>query len=595
MFQRLELAWSMALLTRCCKFQNRTGDHLGELSTEIRLQGHWWYQRIFDDMLIISDIFQHYSAGSFLIEKKGHAFAKLKENNHRINDLGRAELRCLDDFEWRIGRTAESSESADFWKYLDIWERVKALRLFRRHNAKLQLMLHRMKEYDRKTVTILQNLDHSMRDESKRIKAIIVFRQYFSYDLEYLTPSDRIHLLLNQVDRVGAMIIYIASPNSFILKASQVEFLRQNLDLSRHPTQEQGVAASSAFNSLAEVFNKLFVMANGSKDQWYLEAMYRRIELSWIILLLNTRSTRYISGRVQFMQLFVQRHEANNFQKWQRLREIADTQSSVEKFLNWAVGNFNDLRLQSSEDHLLFCHDDQDPTLISKFRNFKIQITRLDDYLNKAMESEEMEANTIAETSLETHLSYPTDGDQGSTERKRIEAAKVIQKSWRSYSKVLRDKLYIENHPIHRRITLTLHSAYFATASHDDITSQLYRMMAFVLLEVTTDARSQLHRTRTKLEISSRAEKSSMEDIAMILEGFDVIQGYLTQVMEIERVIETPSLVGEGQDKRLQQNVSLQKNILEAIKSGRKLMKELDESMSKIDAWIGRDELVELK
>ncbi|KAF3903040.1 hypothetical protein AA313_de0205531 [Arthrobotrys entomopaga] len=592
MLQKLEFAWSMAVFTRSCRFPNRIADLTERLvSNEIRSQGHRWYQRIFENMLITSDIFQSAYTGSFLIEKKNQAHMRRKGVDYKIKELGLAELRCLDDLEWRTGRLIRNLGDADFWQCLDAWERARALRLHPRHNAELRWAIQKMKEYDRKTMGLLQKMERCMRDPPIRVEAITIFKQYFGYNLQYLTPSDRIHILLNQVDRAVAMIIYIASPDSFVLKTSQVEFLRQNVNLSQHPTQEQSFSASDALVSFVDILNRLFIMADASRHPWYREAMQRRIDSSCIITLLNIRSSRYVSGRIQFMQSFVQRYETKNFLRWQRLQQIADTQRSVEIFLDWAMGKLYDLRLQSFEDPLLFCHNYQDPRATARLRNFNIQMTRLDDYLNRVAESsrtEEGRTDTVIHTSvgLETDLSYPPDEDPVAMEQKRTQAAKVIQKNWRIYSRSLRDRLYVETYPIHRRITAILRSTYPPSTLEDEIALKVCRMITFVLLESTTVARSQLHRLRTRLELSSREKRSSMEDIEKVLEWFDDIQGYLRKLEEVERAAERPLSAGGEQDKGTNSGVSVQRNLFKIFKIGRKSSEDLRKLVEDIEAWI---------
>ncbi|KAF3932415.1 hypothetical protein ABW19_dt0209313 [Dactylella cylindrospora] len=125
-----------------------------------------------------------------------------------IQRKGRLDLRCLDDFEWRIGRAVHSSKDTEFWTLLDQWERSLVLRHFRNYEKRLWWSkLRGIEPCGQITIRLLQNIERCLWDPSGITKAMQSFARDFKTNLLKFMHFNEMHLLLNRLDRVIAIVV----------------------------------------------------------------------------------------------------------------------------------------------------------------------------------------------------------------------------------------------------------------------------------------------------------------------------------------------------------------------------------------------------
>ncbi|RVD88960.1 uncharacterized protein DFL_003123 [Arthrobotrys flagrans] len=566
MILRLEFAWSMSLLTSYCAYVNRSLARGRGSFRDIRQEGRRWYKRVFENVIVVSDLLECPSARLFLIEKKAKAIGMLKNDDVEIQKKGRAELGCLDDLEWRVGALIRKSDN-EFWNLLDAWERIAALNPRRYVKDEWWNHVRNMGRFGKSTMHLLNKVEGCLRDTSKTVEALRAFAQNFRANLLQFVKFDEMHLLLNRLDRVIAIALYISSRGEFILKKSQLEFLQENGASHQNPEKEHATAAEEILNNVVDVYNFFLDKVSATsipKPVWYKEAMRRRIEESSIIALLNSRNPYSIIGRFRFIQGFLQQAKRMDFWMKRQGRPNPQAVASIPTdpgiFLNWILGNID--VLQSQADPIVLCRVSQRPEESNRFRGFPIpiipfQITNI---------SSKPTGTDAAEPDIYSSLS--------STD---VEAARRIQRNWRICSRILRDKRYKEQNPGHRRITQILQEPCMSTKLDEVVSRKRFRIIVFELLRLVGEMRFQLSKMANKMEILGK-RKNSMEVIEKILARHDFLRDLSEQVTTLEKSIE-PSALAKVEGG------SIVEEVLEITKSGRGLLEKIISTISGVDNW----------
>ncbi|KAF3932386.1 hypothetical protein ABW19_dt0204781 [Dactylella cylindrospora] len=331
------------------------------------------------------------------------------------------------------------------------------------------------------------------------------------------------------------------------------------------------------------------------KPIWYKEAMGRRLETSATIAILNSRNPHSMIGRIEFIRRLLQ--QASRHQFWISRQGHSNRQAgwaiptNPEKFPGWAIEHLD--VLQSKGDPIVFCQASEAPKGMTGFRGFKVPTVLFHPIEPPKTSEEAGEAEKVepVDTALEEDQSLETNTDPtlstGKAESAIVandtHAAETIQKNWRIYSKLLRDKRYRERHPTHRRITQILEEPALSAKLVDDAFEKCFRMAAFVLLESIADTKIHLNKMATKLEAVCRRGLISMETTEKILVAHDLVSDYGKRLAAVEKVMEPPSLAnlaGKG---------SIIKAILQNVKNSQTLLEKTMSRIFELDQWAHRE------
>ncbi|KAK6353689.1 hypothetical protein TWF696_005651 [Orbilia brochopaga] len=396
-------------------------------------------------------------------------------------------------------------------------------------------------------------------------------------------------LLLNRLDRAIAIAVYFSASGAFALKTSQVDFLRKSVPPHRSPKKEHADSAGQLLNAIVDINNWLLEATFAPEFySWYREAMQRRLDLGSTIAIVNSSNGCGEPG-MSFMKGFLLRSLKSSF--WFKRKGLAyahQIPSMPEKpkfFPSWIITNID--VLQSPTDAVVLCYRSSKPQGRSKFHGVDIPAVPLWETHTSQCSSgpaETQETENITHHLDETKVSDLRMGSVGSTNQAtqaiETEAARTIQKHWRIYSKILHDKLYIQHDPLHRRISQILQDQEVSVKIDTDASQKCFRMVTFVLLELTTKTKYQINQMAAKLGVLFKMEEASMQNMERIFMAYDIVSDLRERLNAIEKKTELPSL------GKLATGSLIIKEIMKNIRGGRLLSATVSSRASEVDVII---------
>ncbi|KAK6527364.1 hypothetical protein TWF281_010544 [Arthrobotrys megalospora] len=423
--------------------------------------------------------------------------------------------------------------------------------------------------------------------------ALLSFSQEFRASLLQLSRSkilenqsqgsNEIHLLLNRLDRVMAIVVYLSSRDDLVLKKSQIEFLQEKGALRLNRGIEYGEIAATILNGMVDIYDLISqTMVQSVRDAWYRQAMYRRIEESATLVILNSKVPYNYDmiGREQFIQGFFERARGYNF--W-IVRQCAPNREGVpirtDRFPAWIVENIG--LVQSQADPIVFAHFYEKLRGENRFRGLPVKTVpflpvTLPEILSQgegATGDQMVESNDNAETEEQS------DSSKDENSPISIKAAEKIQKNWRICSSLIRNRRYLGQDPIHRRITRILESLVIPLDSNNEIFRKRFRLFGFMLLDLIKTIRYKLGATAARLREVGR-KKGSMEIMEKIMAGDELFRGYRDKMKAIEKSIEPSSLASTTGKK------SILLEVLDIIRETKTLQEKVSSSTSDLESWI---------
>ncbi|KAK6512648.1 hypothetical protein TWF481_001529 [Arthrobotrys musiformis] len=588
---RNQMAWSMAVLAQYCEYLYQNGALEGEsVRSTIKREGHQWWKRVFEDVIVVSDVLQCPSARLFIAHKKSIALKNRNSKERTVQQEALMILGCLDKFDWRLramirNMTAPNAEKINFWNLLDRWEKMKSTSLRRCYETGLWWRhLSGIEPHGKSAMNLLHGVESSLWDQSKTIPTMVAFCQKFKESIFSLAEFRDIHLLLNRLDRVMAVVIYRASSNHIILKQSQLQYLQSNIILNQDRKKEYNISASNAategLNDIIEIYNFLWgIVPSCGRESWYKEAMCRRLDSNCVVAILNSRALNSMKGAPDFIQSFYQQARKRSF--WVARQGAPNHQASLNVpvqnhgFFPWILEHVD--VVQSKADPIIHTHLVPQSQKPKKFDTLLTIPFQLPSDSNSASWVEGIAEDQVVDDAI-SNEGVKTSGNE--TERSlQNKAACIIQRNWRICSGRLRNKRYIEQGPKHRRITGILDNPVSGTQSTSSPSRQCFRMVAFLLLSSIMESKSKLRAMTEKLENTAR-KKSTMEAIDKILGGHEVVRDYEQRITSIENSIESlgPVLDGEG--------ISAIGKVVEAIQQFENLQEAVATTVSDFDNWI---------
>lgn len=588
----LELAWSMALLTSYYQYVYFSGaiedDSEKLLWGTIKQQGHHWWERVFKNITVTSDLFQSPSKRLFLVDIKAKALGNRNNPEKNVQREARMILGCLDNFEWRLkamirNMSKPDAEKIDFWNLIDRWERITSSKLRRSYETKLwRKYLSGIEPSGRSVMHLLNGLENCLWDQAKTISAMTDFAKNFKRNLLHFIEFRDTHLLLNRLDRAMAIVIYFASSDSLVLKRSQLEYLQSYpaLDPSRRKEYNPSIAgpATSILNGIIDVYNILFNgIRRSPKPLWYKEAMYRRVEEGSIIAMLNSKTANTMSGATTFIREFrIQAARKNSNLRINPQAHMAalHVPTRDHEFLAWVLENLD--LVQSQVDPIVYSHLSQKcqpPKKLSSLPTIPFQIS------NDTGMPSQIQGTAEDQAIGDSHTIEEIEAIANENPSVYVKAAGVIRKNWRICSVALRNARYVDQDPKHRRITKILRSPAFSSDPISALSRKRFRIVAFRLLDLTMDINSKLRTITRKLEDVSR-RKSSMEIMEKILGGHELVRDYTKQIAVIEFSIEPSILISDANIE------SFVAQVVGIIRQTETLGKTVSATESDFDAWI---------
>ncbi|KAF3112336.1 hypothetical protein TWF706_010923 [Orbilia oligospora] len=612
MVNLLQMAWSMSLLTSYCSFVDRNGAFGGiwccEPASAKRIwvsgilpfetiRSHGNYASLSISIMVVSDLLQDPSAGLFLAKKRSTAFSLRQNANSSFRGEDSIILGCLDNFAWRLRGLMRNMAEPDFWKMLDAWERMAALRAPRGFATRLWWgYIRDIEPWGQSAMRTLHEVEFCLSNPSQIQYALRSFNQRFRASLLQLSRSNglanqpqglnEIHHLLNRIDRVMAIAVYLSSHDDLVLKKSQIEFLRNNGALRLGRGKEHNEAAAEVLNTIVDIYDLVSqTMVQFVRDAWYRHAMYRRIEKSTVLAILNSKIPyNYpMIGRKQFIEDFFQRARGYTF--WIVRQGAPNPQAAhgvpdcIDKFPAWMIANIG--LVQSQADPILFAHLYGKPPGENKFRGFPVTLVPFSPAFAPEIpsQSEEINRDQTADTSdnIETEESNKSLANEESSIS--VKAAVTIQRNWRICSNFIRNKRYLDQHPIHRRITRILKSLDLPLESNHDMFRKCFRLVGFVLFELIQEIKFELGAITARLGDVGR-KMGSMEVMERILNGDELVRDYNDKIRAIEKSVELSSLASIVGTK------SIVAEILVIIRETQGLQERVSSSTSDLDSWI---------
>ncbi|KAF3159968.1 hypothetical protein TWF751_000520 [Orbilia oligospora] len=612
MVNLLQMAWSMSLLTSYCSFVDRNGAFGGiwccEPASAKRIwvsgilpfetiRSHGNYASLSISIMVVSDLLQDPSAGLFLAKKRSTAFSLRQNANSSFRGEDSIILGCLDNFAWRLRGLMRNMAEPDFWKMLDAWERMAALRAPRGFATRLWWgYIRDIEPWGQSAMRTLHEVEFCLSNPSQIQYALRSFNQRFRASLLQLSRSNglanqpqglnEIHHLLNRIDRVMAIAVYLSSHDDLVLKKSQIEFLRNNGALRLGRGKEHNEAAAEVLNTMVDIYDLVSqTMVQFVRDAWYRHAMYRRIEKSTVLAILNSKIPyNYpMIGRKQFIEDFFQRARGYTF--WIVRQGAPNPQAAhgvpdcIDKFPAWMIANIG--LVQSQADPILFAHLYGKPPGENKFRGFPVTLVPFSPAFAPEIpsQSEEINRDQTADTSdnIETEESNKSLANEESSIS--VKAAVTIQRNWRICSNFIRNKRYLDQHPIHRRITRILKSLDLPLESNHDMFRKCFRLVGFVLFELIQEIKFELGAITARLGDVGR-KMGSMEVMERILNGDELVRDYNDKIRAIEKSVELSSLASIVGTK------SIVAEILVIIRETQGLQERVSSSTSDLDSWI---------
>ncbi|KAK6332933.1 hypothetical protein TWF718_010761 [Orbilia javanica] len=620
MASQLELAWLMALLTSYYDYIYRNGaigkDSGDKIRDVIKYQGHIWWKRVFNNVTVISDLLQSPSARLYLVQKKMDALKQMANTDEKAQGEARMVLGCLDKFDWRLrakmhnmSQPKSGTAKIDFWDLMDCWERMKSSKLRRSDEVQFWGYFSKVQPCDKLAMDLLNNVENCLWNQSRPLAVgyfnpqlsthkgklqakdetkMTVFAPEFKKCLSGFGDFKDVHLLLNRLDRMMAIVIYIASSNDLVLKSSQLA------SLQNHPALNPGRrnqfnpvtadAAAKLLDGIVDVYNTILIgVRKSQKPLWYREAMSRRIEQSSVIAILNNpKMPEKIIGAPNFIQEFYAEATRRNFWVLRRGLNIHDAHTATfyvpkhnSQFSGWILKNID--LIQSKVDPIIYSHQSEKSQQPKRFCSLSVVPFRAPRNLKSLPQTE----GTVKDQ-------LPDDVDVDVTEAKitakeeapvHIEAAGVIQRNWRICRLSLRSMRYVSQDRKHRSITRILESPAFVSNCKDIVSQRCFRMGAFILLGLIVDIKFKLQRIRGKLEALSRG-KPSMERMEKIFSGYDIVRDYNKQIVAIEISIKPSTFVSDVKAK------SFIAHLVEIIHKAESLGTTVSSIELDFDAWI---------
>ncbi|KAK6508748.1 hypothetical protein TWF506_010825 [Arthrobotrys conoides] len=626
MTEHLNLSWSMAVLTSYYEYVYRNGV-LGRDPDESQwnlikkqggrttvkgkfprsycnivnnyLTGHLWWKRVFENVTVTSDLLQSPSARLYLAEIKSNAI-RCKVSNNPDKDIqreARATLGCLDKFEWRLkamirNMSLPGAEKIDFWSLINCWERMVSSNLRRSLETDLWWgYLSGIEPIGRSTMQLLFRLENCLWDQSKAISTMTAFASHFKWNLSNLTEYKDVHPLLNRLDRVMAIVLYLASSNNFVLKKSQLEYLQNHpaLNSGRNREYNSNISASAnnILHNIVDVYNTIADKVRSSqKPLWYKEAMCRRVEESSVIAMLNSKTPTTMLGASEFIRKFYTQAGKESFWVMRRgqpyaralaLDAVKNKPKSDHQFLGWILENID--IIQGLVDPIIYCHQSgeaRQPRVLSSLPTIPFQVSNT----NSAQTGPASQTEGTTDRQVIDDLNSIEEADTTAYEKSQhVSAARLIQRNWRISSIAIRNARYVEQNPTHRLITKIFESPNFPLDAKSTLSQKCFRMVAFILFDLITKTRSQLRAITANLENVSR-RKSSMEVMEKVLGGHELVNGYDEQLAAIETSIE-PSALGSGSH-----TTSIVVQVVEIIHKTEGLGKTISAAQSDLNRWI---------
>ncbi|KAF3202653.1 hypothetical protein TWF679_010747, partial [Orbilia oligospora] len=560
MIESLEFSWSMSLITSYFKYLDRNGALGGNMPDGIiKRQGHIWWTRVFESVVVISDLLQSPSAKLFLLEKRSSGFKFLgpRDSGNRDSiDRGKGLmiLGCLDDFEWRLRARIRKLASPDFWNLLDILERAVASNLRSEYAQQMwRDHLNRIEPWGISAMQLLNGVEGCLREPSGTINAMWSFAQgfkasisqakeFYVYDIHGREPY--VHHLLNRLDRVMAIVVYISSSSDFVLKQSQIELLQNSRCLNLNADRNCNAAATDVLNRMVDIYSLIRerMDSNRGVPAWYREAINRRIEESSVIAILNSK----FLGTMDF---FLRASKSTRFWTSRRGNPQAlwGVPPRIDQFPGWIINHID--IVQSPTDPIIFSHLSLKNQITNRFRGYPVPTVLFQRTRPVETPSQSRAAagyqTANAEDAIDTlEMTESLPNEKLSINIKDVE---TIQRRWRVISSVLRDRRYLAQNPAHRRITQILKSLFLPPNLDSDLFRKCFRMVGFVLLELVMDIKLELGAITAKLGYVGRT-RNSMETMERVLSGTELVRDHNGQLAEVERSIEPSSLasiVGE--------------------------------------------------
>ncbi|KAF3170946.1 hypothetical protein TWF225_010685 [Orbilia oligospora] len=557
MMNLLQMAWSMSLLTSYCSFVDRNGAFGGRWCCEPASA-----KRVWDP-----------SAGLFLAKKRSTAFSLRQNANSSFRGEDSIILGCLDNFAWRLRGLMRNMAEPDFWKMLDAWERMAALRSPRGVAKRLWWdYIRDIEPWGQSAMRTLHEVEFCLSNPSQ---------------IQYAPQgSNEIHNLLNRIDRVMAIAVYLSSHDDLVLKKSQIEFLRNNGALRLGRGKEHNEAAAEVLNTMVDIYDLISqTMVQSVRDAWYRHAMYRRIEKSTVLAILNSKIPYDypMIGRKQFIEDFFQRARGYTF--WIVRQGAPNPQAAhgvpdcIEKFPAWMIANIG--LVQSQADPILFAHLYEKPRYENKFRGFPVTLVPFSPTFAPELPSQSEEINRDQTADASDNIENEESNKSLANEESSIsvKAAVTIQRNWRICSNFIRNKRYLDQHPIHRRITRILKSLDLPLESNHGMFRKCFRLVGFVLLELIQEIKFELGAITARLGDVGR-KMGSMEVMERILNGDEMVRDYNDKIRAIEKSIEPSSLASIVGTK------SIVAEILVIIRETQGLQERVSSSTSDLDSWI---------
>ncbi|KAF3260640.1 hypothetical protein TWF192_009921 [Orbilia oligospora] len=592
MIESLEFSWSMSLITSYFKYLDRNGALGGNMPDGIiKRQGHIWWTRVFESVVVISDLLQSPSAKLFLLEKRSSGFKFLgpRDSGNRDSiDRGKGLmiLGCLDDFEWRLRARIRKLASPDFWNLLDILERAVASNLRSEYAQQMwRDHLNRIEPWGISAMQLLNGVEGCLREPSGTINAMWSFAQgfkasisqakeFYVYDIHGREPY--VHHLLNRLDRVMAIVVYISSSSDFVLKQSQIELLQNSRCLNLNADRNCNAAATDVLNRMVDIYSLIRerMDSNRGVPAWYREAINRRIEESSVIAILNSK----FLGTMDF---FLRASKSTRFWTSRRGNPQAlwGVPPRIDQFPGWIINHID--IVQSPTDPIIFSHLSLKNQITNRFRGYPVPTVLFQRTRPVETPSQSRAAagyqTANAEDAIDTlEMTESLPNEKLSINIKDVE---TIQRRWRVISSVLRDRRYLAQNPAHRRITQILKSLFLPPNLDSDLFRKCFRMVGFVLLELVMDIKLELGAITAKLGYVGRT-RNSMETMERVLSGTELVRDHNGQLAEVERSIEPSSLasiVGER---------SIITEMFGVIRKAQGLQKTVSSTAADLNGWI---------
>ncbi|KAK6502480.1 hypothetical protein TWF506_003062 [Arthrobotrys conoides] len=549
--------------------------------------------------MVVSDLLQDPSAGLFLAKKRSTAFSLRQNANSSFRGEDSIILGCLDNFAWRLRGLMRNMAEPDFWKMLDAWERMAALRSPRGFATRLWWdYIRDIEPWGQSAMRTLHEVEFCLSNPSQIQYALRSFNQKFRASLLQLSRSNdlanqpqglnEIHHLLNRIDRVMAIAVYLSSHDDLVLKKSQIEFLRNNGALRLGRGKEHNEAATEVLNTMVDIYDLISqTMVQSVRDAWYRHAMYRRIEKSTVLAILNSKIPyNYpMIGRKQFIEVqdFFQRARGYTF--WIVRQGAPNPQAAhgvpdcIEKFPAWVIANIG--LVQSQADPILFAQLYEKPRCENKFRGFPVTLVPFSPTFAPEIPSQSEEINRDQTADASENIENEESNKSLANEESSIsiKAAVTIQRNWRICSNFIHNKRYLDQHPIHRRITRILKLLDLPLESNNDMFRKCFRLVGFVLLELIQKIKFELGAITARLGDVGR-KMGSMEVMERVINGDELVRDYNDKIRAIEKLVEPSSLasiVGTN---------SIVAEILVIIRETQGLQERVSSSTSDLDSWI---------